>query len=191
MPAVKQLSMKELSESNLIGSLSVPQYIASHQINSPIVRTEYCELEDIGLVSYRSLYTEIRVGKQVVPIVSHIIPEMSGPLMLGNNYKDSHAEDPDTPRKVNTMKHKKVFFFKEKKNARPNLTVKVLKRMHLDMKHGSHADMSAERNRLGGSKKNIDSRISIAIQEFIACTQGKFRETNCCLTKTFLYSTEG
>ena len=48
--------------------------------------------------------------------------------------------------------------------------VKVLKRMHLDVKHGSHADMSAECTKLGGSKKNIDSRISIAIQECIACT---------------------
>ena len=93
---------------------------------------------------------------------------MIGPLMLG--YKDSHAEDPDTQRKVNTMKHKKVFFFREKKNAGPNLMVKVLKRMHLDMKHRSCADMSAECNRLGGSKKNIDSRISIAIQKCIACT---------------------
>ena len=42
--------------------------------------------------------------------------------------------------------------------------------MHLDMKHRSFADMSAECNRLGGSRKKIDSRISIAIQECIACT---------------------
>ena len=95
----------------------------------------------------------IRVGKQVLPIVAGIIPGMSGPLLLGNNYKDSHAEDPDIQRKVNAMKHKKVFFFQEKKNAGPYLTVKVLKRMHLDMKHGNFADMSAECNRLGGSRK--------------------------------------
>ena len=48
-----------------------------------------------------------------------------------------------------------VFFLLDKKDARPNLTVKVLKRMHLDMKHGSFAGMSAECNRLGGSRKNI------------------------------------
>ena len=36
--------------------------------------------------------------------------------MLGNNYKYSHAEDPDTQRKVNTMKHEKVFFSSEKKD---------------------------------------------------------------------------
>ena len=52
------------------------------------------------------------------------------------------------------MKHKKIVFFQDKKDARPNLTVKVLKRMHLDMKHGSFADMSFECKRLGGTKKN-------------------------------------
>ena len=48
----------------------------------------------------------IKVGKQVLPIVARIIPGMRGHLMLGNNYRDSHAEDPDTQRKVNAMKHK-------------------------------------------------------------------------------------
>ena len=37
--------------------------------------------------------------------------------MLGNYYKDSHTEDPDTQRKVNTMKHKKVFFPPRKKEC--------------------------------------------------------------------------
>ena len=60
-------------------------------------------------------------------------------LMLGNNYRDSHAEDPDTQRKVNAMKHKKIFCLQDKKAAKPNLTVKVLKRIHLDMKHDSFA----------------------------------------------------
>ena len=59
----KHILVKEL-EVNLIGSLCVPQYVASHQGNSPIVRTEY--LEAIGLDSYRSLHTVIRVGKQVL-----------------------------------------------------------------------------------------------------------------------------
>ena len=63
--------------------------------------TEYCEFESIDLVSYRSLHTVIRLGKQVLPIW-RINPGMSSPLMLGNNYKDLHAEDPDTQRKVNS-----------------------------------------------------------------------------------------
>ena len=37
-------------------SVSVPQYIATHQSSTPVIRTEYCELQDIGLVSYKSLY---------------------------------------------------------------------------------------------------------------------------------------
>ena len=58
--------VKEL-EVNLIGSLSLPQYVAAHQGNSPIIMTEL-ELESIDLVSYRSLHTVIWVGKQVLPI---------------------------------------------------------------------------------------------------------------------------
>ena len=109
-----------------------------------MVRTEYCELETLGLTSNRSLHTVIKVGEQVLPIVARIIPGMIVPLVLGNNYRDSHAEDPDTQRKVNAMKYKKIFFLLDKTAAKPNLTVKVLKRMHLVMKHGCFADMTAE-----------------------------------------------
>ena len=52
---------------------------------------------------------------------------MSGPLMLGNNYKDSHAEDPDTQRKVNTMKHKKVSSSKKKKEHQAQSDSKGIK----------------------------------------------------------------
>ena len=68
------------------------------------------------------------------------------------------------------MKHKKIFFLQDKKAARPNLTVKVLKQMHLNMNHGIFADMSAECKRLGGMRNKIDVRILISIQECIACT---------------------
>ena len=40
----------------------------------------------------------------------------------------------------------------------------------MDMKHGSHAEMTAECKRLGCSnKKTIDNRIAMVIQECIAC----------------------
>ena len=107
--------------------LNIPEYIAAHQDKAPVVRTEYCELETLGLTSYRSLHTVIKVGKQVLPIVARIIPGMKGPLMLGTNYRDSHGEDPYTQRKVNAMKHKKIFFLQDTKAAKPNLTLKVLK----------------------------------------------------------------
>ena len=71
----------------------------------------------------------IKVDTQTLPTVARIIPDMSGPLMLGNNYRNSHAEDPETHGKLNAMKNKKIFFFSEKKSAVPNLTEKTLKRM--------------------------------------------------------------
>ena len=61
-------------EHNLIGNVSVSQYIATHQNSTPVIRTEHYELQDIGLVSYKSLYTVIKVGIQTLPIVVHIIP---------------------------------------------------------------------------------------------------------------------
>ena len=38
-------------EVNLIGSVSVPQYVGAHQDKSPTIRTDYCELET-QVVSY-------------------------------------------------------------------------------------------------------------------------------------------
>ena len=64
MPAGKHIHVRE---QNVIGSLSIPQYVHIHQGNSPIVRTEYAEIQDIGLVSYRSLYTVIKVCTQTKP----------------------------------------------------------------------------------------------------------------------------
>ena len=40
------------------------------------------------------------------------------------------------------------FCLPRKKNASPNLVVKTLKRMHMDMKLGNHADMTEECKKL-------------------------------------------
>ena len=81
------------------------------------------------------------------------------------------------------MKTKKIFFFPHNKSAAPNLTVKTLKRMHMDMDHGSHAEMTAECKRIGCPKKTIEYRIAKVIQECIAClhkgpnfTKGKLQK---------------
>ena len=95
MPACKHIHVREL-EHNLIGSISVPQYVHIRHGNSLVILTEYIELQDICLVSYRSLYTVIKVSTQTLPIVARIIPGMSSPLLLGMNYRDAHAEDPET-----------------------------------------------------------------------------------------------
>ena len=94
MPIGKQIYIRELQK-NIIGSLSIPQYIHIHQGNTPVVRTEYAELQDQGLVSYRSLYTVIKVGTKTIPIVARIVSGMSIPLLIGMNYRDAHAEDPE------------------------------------------------------------------------------------------------
>ena len=59
--------VRELQQ-NVIGCLSIPQNVHIHQGNSQIVRIEYAEVQDIGLVSYRSLYTVIKVGTKTIPI---------------------------------------------------------------------------------------------------------------------------
>ena len=143
----------------MIGSLSIPKYVHIHQGNSPVVRTEYAKIQDLCLVSYRSLYTVFKVGKKTIPIVACIVPGMSIPLLIGMNYRDAHAEDLKTQRKVSTMNTKKIFFFRDNKSTTPNLTVKMLKCMHMDMDHGSHTQMTAECKRLGCPKKTIDNRI--------------------------------
>ena len=98
-------------------------------------------------------------------------------------------EDHDTQRKVNAMKHKKKIFLRDKKDARPNLTVKVLKRMHLDMKHGSFADMSAECKRLGGTRKYRN--VLHVHTEAQTLQQVKLSKKIHCLTKTSSHSGEG
>ena len=51
MPAGKHIYVRELQQ-NVIGSLSIPQYVHIYQGSSPIVRTKYAEVQDLGLVSH-------------------------------------------------------------------------------------------------------------------------------------------
>ena len=99
------------------------------------------------------------------------------------NYKDAHANDPETQQKVNAMNTKKIVFFRDNKSTTTNLTVKRLTRMNMDMDHGDNAHMTAECKRLGCTKKSIEDRISKVIQESITCqhkgsifTQGKVQK---------------
>ena len=91
MPAGKHIYIRKLQH-YIIVSLSIPQYVHIHQGNSPVMRTQYAEIQDLGLVSYRSLYTVIKVGTKTIPIVARIVPGMSIPLLIGMNNRDAHAE---------------------------------------------------------------------------------------------------
>ena len=55
----------------------------------------------------------IIVGKNWIPIIARIIPGVSIPLLIGMNYKDFHAEDPDTQRKINGLNTNKIFFLQD------------------------------------------------------------------------------
>ena len=99
MPAGKTIHADGL-QTNIIGSLAVSNFIHINQAQNPVVRTEYIEVHKIGQVSYRSMHTVIKIGKRWIPIIARIIPGVSIPLLMGMNYKDGHAEDPDTQRKL-------------------------------------------------------------------------------------------
>ena len=58
MPAGKHIYVKGL-HSNIVGSLSIPQYVHIHQSNSSVVCSEYIEVQEISQISYRSLQTVI------------------------------------------------------------------------------------------------------------------------------------
>ena len=127
---------------------------------NPVVRTEYIEVHKIGKVSYRSMHTVIKVGKRWLPIIARIIPGVSVPLLMGMNYKDGHAEDPDTHRKLGKLNTPKIFFFKDNKAPKPNVTVKRLANIHKDMEYADHVKMTMECNRLGCKPvKSMDLKI--------------------------------
>ena len=56
IPEGKYIYVKEL-HSNIVDSLSIPQYVHIHQSNSSVVRIEYIEVQEIDPVSYWSLHT--------------------------------------------------------------------------------------------------------------------------------------
>ena len=41
-----------------------------------------------------------------------VIPGISLPLLLGMNFKDGHAEDPDMQRKLSNLNNPKIFFLR-------------------------------------------------------------------------------
>ena len=141
MPAGKHIYVRAL-HNNIIGNLSISQYVHINQGNTPVVRTKYVEVQDLDLVSHRILHTVIKVGTNWIPIVAHIIPGIRIPLLIGMNYKDSHAKDPDTQCKVNALSTKKIFFLWDNKSITTNLTVKRLAHIYMDKEHGDYAQMT-------------------------------------------------
>ena len=73
---------------NIIGEFSVDEFLKINQARSPVIRTEYVEVQEINKVSYRSIYTVNKVGKKWLPVTPQIIPGVTLPLLMGMNFKD-------------------------------------------------------------------------------------------------------
>ena len=125
------------------------EFLKINQARSLVIRTEYVEVQEINKVSYRSMHTFTKVGKKWPPVTAQVIPGVTLPLLMGMNFKDGHAEDPNMQRKLSSLNTPKIFFFKDNKVTNPNVTAKHLGRFHRDMDHADHTQMATECIRLG------------------------------------------
>ena len=76
MPAGKIIYVDGLQK-NIIVELAVSDFIHIHQAMNPMVRTEYVEVHEIGIVSYRSMHTVTKIGNRWLSIIARIIPGVS------------------------------------------------------------------------------------------------------------------
>ena len=60
MPAGRTMYVDGL-QTNIIRELAVSDFLHIHQARTPVIRTEYVEVQEIGKVSYRSMHTVIKV----------------------------------------------------------------------------------------------------------------------------------
>ena len=90
---------------NIIGELSLEEFLKDNQAKTPTVRTVYVEVQEliVNRVSYRSLYFPTKIGKRHIPVMAKVIPGMVLPLLLGMNFRDDHSECPALQRQVNDL----------------------------------------------------------------------------------------
>ena len=134
---------------NIIGEFSLKEFLNENQVRSPVVRTEYAEVQEINRVSYRSLHSTTKIGKKWIPVTARVIPGVALPLLVGINFSDGHAECPTMQRQVNDLNAPRIFFFRDSKAPISNITLKHLNRIHRDMDHPDHTQMATECIKLG------------------------------------------
>jgi hypothetical protein len=100
------------------------KFLKENQARSPIVRTEYAEVQEINRVSYRSMHTTTKVDKKWLPVTARVIPGVALPLLVGMNFRDGHAECPDMLRQVNNLNAPKIFFFQDSKAPTSSIILK-------------------------------------------------------------------
>ena len=68
---------------NIIGEFALYEFLNENQIRSPVVRTEYLEVQEINMVSYRSKHTVTKVDKRWLPVtvrVYQVFRESKAPI---------------------------------------------------------------------------------------------------------------
>ena len=120
---------------NIIGELSLEEFLKDNQGKEPTVRRAYAEVQEINRVSYRSLCFITKVGERYIPITAKVIPGMVLPLLVGMDFRDDHAECPALQRQVNDLNHPRIYFFKDKKAPTSRISLKQIGHIHKDMDH--------------------------------------------------------
>ena len=110
------------------------------------------------------------MGERHLPITAHIIPGVALPLLVGRDFKDTHIECPTLQKQVNELNSPRIYFFKDKNAPTTRMTLKKVRRIHRDMDHPDHAQMTTECTRLGHKvDRTAELRISRIIQECQVC----------------------
>ena len=68
---------------NIIGEFALDKFLKVKQVRSPVVRTEYVEVQEINMVSCRSMHTVKKVDKKWLPVTARVISGISLPLLVG------------------------------------------------------------------------------------------------------------
>ena len=76
---------------NIISEFLLNDFLKENQIRGPVVRKEYAEVQDINMISYRSMHTTTKVDKKWLPVTARVIPGVALPLLVGMNFRDGHA----------------------------------------------------------------------------------------------------
>ena len=74
------------------------------------------------MVSYRSMHSVTKLDKRWLPLTARVIPGVSLSLLVGMNFRDGHAEDPDMQKKLSNLNIPKVFFFRDSKAPISSIT---------------------------------------------------------------------
>ena len=124
-------------------------------LRSPIVRTQYAEVQEIDMVSHRSMHITTKVDKKWLPVTA---------------FRDCHVEDQYMQKKVNDLNAPRIFFFRDSKAPTSSITLKHLNRIHRDMDRADYTQMATECSRLGHKvSKAVELWISRVIQECQIC----------------------